>query len=259
MNCGVYKITDIKTGDYYIGSSKNLRVRKNQHYSDMRCGRHTNSHLQRVYNKGRDLSFEVYIYTRPEDRFIYEQRCLDILKPELNKTLDALAPMDGKNHSKEYCEIQRQRALNPNSPLKRPEAIANRSGDNHYMRQPDYDKSKHPSKNPEIVAKRNIKISGDNHYMNNPNWDRNNHSGKLPKVRAAVSARMTGEKHPQSKLTLEQVIEIILSNKSYSELMAEYGIKRSQVCRIKTRQSWEIAHKILDEKNALTNNEGTLL
>jgi hypothetical protein len=259
MNCGVYKITDVETGDFYIGSSKSIRVRKTQHFSDLRNNRHKNSHLQGIYNKGRDLKFEIYILTRPEDRLLFEQRCLDILDPKLNKTSDVAAPMEGKNHSDEYVEIQRKRALSPDSPLKTQNAIAARSGDNHYMRRPGYDKNKHPSKNPDVVAKRNLKISGDNHYMNNENWDKNNHSGKLPKVRAAVSARMTGEKHPQSKLTLKQAIEIILSDKSYSELMAEYGIKRSQVSRIKTRKSWISAHKILDEKRMLMDNKGTFL
>ena len=73
INCGVYKITDVETGDFYIGSSKEIRVRRNQHFSDLRCGRHANDHLQSLHNNGRELRFEVYIATRPEDRLFFEQ------------------------------------------------------------------------------------------------------------------------------------------------------------------------------------------
>ena len=244
MNSGVYKITDTATGDYYIGSSKNLRVRKTQHYSDMRCERHANSHVQSIYNQGRNLSFEVYIYTRPEDRIVFEQRCLDILKPVLNQTLDALAPMDGKTHSPEYVEKLRELAFSPDSPFKRPEVVASRSGDNHYMRQPDYDSSKHPSKNPEITAKRAKSISK---TMLSDGFQ---HPCKRPEVRqklkeAAKKIDRSGEKHPQAKLTLQQVLEIIKSNKSYNTLVEEYGISLSQIARIKTGKSWKNAHKIL--------------
>ena len=247
MDCGIYKITDVATGDYYIGSSKEIKVRRTQHYSDLRCGRHANSHLQSIHNKGRELKFELIIATRPNDRIMYEQRCLDLLEPVLNKALDAVAPMEGKTHSEEYCELQRQRALSPDSPLKSPEAVANRSGDNHYMRRPDYDKSKHPSKNPEAVAKRTAKVSGDNHYTKKPNYNPENHPMKSPEARAKKSESMTGEKHPRSKLTLGQAIEIIISDKSCEDLINEYGIKATQVSRIKTRKSWQSAYKIINE------------
>jgi group I intron endonuclease len=107
MNCGVYKITDVETGQFYIGSAKNLRVRKSGHFSQLKQSKHGNLHLQRIHNKGRNLSFEVYIYTRSEDRLMFEQRCLDILKPELNKSLDAKAPMSGRKHSKKTLELMR--------------------------------------------------------------------------------------------------------------------------------------------------------
>jgi len=196
FDCGVYKITDIETGDFYIGSAKKLHIRKTQHFSDLKNGRHANGHLQHIYNKNRKLKFEVYIITSSEDRLFFEQRCIDMLEPKLNKTLNALAPMDGKTHSEEYVGKLRERALSPDSPLKSASAVAARSGDNHYMRRADYDKSKHPSKNPEIVAKRKEKISGDNHYMRSPDYDRNSHMSKKPEVREKLSQKISGKKHP---------------------------------------------------------------
>ena len=257
INCGVYKITDVETGDFYIGSSKEIRVRRNQHFSDLRCGRHKNDHLQRLHNNGRKLTFEIYIATRPEDRLFYEQICLDKLNPKLNKTFDALAPMEGKTHSEEYREIQRQKALSPESPLKRPDVIARISGDNHYMRRPGYDKSTHPSKNPEIVAKRTAKIFSSSERRAEY-AARMAEIAKRPEVRAIVSAAMSGENHHQAKLSLEKAIEIILTPKSYDEIIKEYGIQRSQVCRIKLGKSWMCARKIIEQILNSNDSDETL-
>lgn len=190
MNCGVYKITDAETGRFYIGSSMDIRTRRTQHFSDLRHGRHRNAILQAIHDKGRSLEFSVYIVTRPEDRLMFEQRCIDLLKPALNLTQDTLAPMEGKTHSDAYKEVQRQRAFSEDSPLRSAAAVAARSGDNHYMRQPGYDPGKHPSKNPEIVAKRREKISGDNHYARRPGYV-SKHKGR-PKS----GKILRGEKHP---------------------------------------------------------------
>jgi hypothetical protein len=254
MNCGVYKITDIETGDFYIGSAKKLRIRKTQHFSDLKNGRHENDHLQHIYNKNRELRFEAYILTRPEDRLFFEQRCIDMLEPKLNKTLNALAPMDGKTHSEEYVGKLRERALSPDSPLKSASAVAARSGDNHYMRRADYDKSKHPSKNPEIVAKRTKNIFSDESKLE-PYIERIVRYNKSPEGRAAKSAQMTGEKHPQSKLTLLQAIEIIISNKKLADISSEYGICLSQASNVKRGNSWACARTIINEIN---NSDETL-
>jgi hypothetical protein len=234
-----------------------LRVRRTQHFSDLRHNRHANSHLQGIHNKGRKLIFELYIATRPEDRLFFEQRCLDYLLPELNETFDALAPMEGKTHSDEYVEIQRQRALSPDSPLKTKEAVAARSGDNHYMRRPGYDKNKHPSKNPEIVAKRTKKTSGENHYTHKDGYVSHMFGHSNPMKNADIAAKMSGENHPQAKLSLGDAIEIILSDKSYSQLMSDYGIMRTGVSRIKTQKLWKSAFKIIEDikKSDLTIKE----
>jgi len=58
---GVYKILNITTGDYYIGSSVNLYHRICQHYSKLRKNIHGNSKLQNSYNKYGESSFKVEI------------------------------------------------------------------------------------------------------------------------------------------------------------------------------------------------------
>ena len=50
---------------------------------------------------------------------------------------------------------------------KREEVKSKLSGNNHYMKRDDYDKSTHNSKNPETLSKR----SGDNHWMKQKTYD----------------------------------------------------------------------------------------
>ncbi len=48
---GVYKITCLSSGKYYIGYSKNVKRRFNAHKSGLKRNKHQNQHLQKSYNK----------------------------------------------------------------------------------------------------------------------------------------------------------------------------------------------------------------
>lgn len=83
MNSGIYKITCLENGRFYIGSAKNFKKRWSRHLNDLRNNKHDNVHLQRAYNKyGRDgFSFEVVEECDIGDLLILEQFYLDELKP----------------------------------------------------------------------------------------------------------------------------------------------------------------------------------
>lgn len=51
MSVGVYKITNIITGKFYIGSSKNIETRLKRHFKALETNTHGNKHLQNSYNK----------------------------------------------------------------------------------------------------------------------------------------------------------------------------------------------------------------
>ncbi|MDK2600541.1 NUMOD3 domain-containing DNA-binding protein [Bacillus stercoris] len=68
MTSGVYKITNIVTGKYYIGSSYNCEERWKGHLKGLRNSKHVNNHLQHAFDKyGIDnFTFEI-IHALPVD------------------------------------------------------------------------------------------------------------------------------------------------------------------------------------------------
>ncbi len=84
---GIYKITNIITEDFYIGSSVDLRSRINQHKSKLKNRSHPNNYLQNVYNKYgiNNLSFEIVEHVDNKINLIFkEQFYIDTLNPRYN-------------------------------------------------------------------------------------------------------------------------------------------------------------------------------
>lgn len=110
MNSGIYKITNTINDKIYIGSSINLRQRKSRHFTDLKAGRHDNSHLQRAFKKygAKFFQFEV-IFTCPISELIrIEQIFLDNYKPEYNMLTKAYASF-GYKHTLESLKKMSER------------------------------------------------------------------------------------------------------------------------------------------------------
>ena len=58
---GIYRIWNTMNGKNYVGQTNNLRIRKNHHFTDLRCGVHHNNHLQNSWNKYGEEEFEFEI------------------------------------------------------------------------------------------------------------------------------------------------------------------------------------------------------
>jgi group I intron endonuclease len=59
---GIYKILNLLTGHFYIGSATmDFARRFRQHRSDLKLGKHRNIHLQRAYNRDGVSNFEFQI------------------------------------------------------------------------------------------------------------------------------------------------------------------------------------------------------
>ena len=80
MTVGLYKITNIVNGKFYIGSSIDIQRRwRDGHISKLNCGNHDNLHLQRAWNKyGQTrFKFELYRICTPTNLLGEEQKELD--------------------------------------------------------------------------------------------------------------------------------------------------------------------------------------
>lgn len=72
---GIYKIVNLVNGHVYIGESYHCLQRKRQHLRELKKNRHSNSHLQRAWNKYGKENFKfIIIETCPENiRYLRER------------------------------------------------------------------------------------------------------------------------------------------------------------------------------------------
>lgn len=57
MISGIYKILNVITGDFYIGSAKSIKDRWWRHKKDLRGNRHHSVYMQRSFNKYGEIAF----------------------------------------------------------------------------------------------------------------------------------------------------------------------------------------------------------
>lgn len=83
---GIYQIRNTANGKVYVGSSKLLKRRIQQHRSALRAGTHRSKHLQRAWNiQGEEtFAFEPLITCAQSMLIWYEQQFIDQLHPEYN-------------------------------------------------------------------------------------------------------------------------------------------------------------------------------
>ena len=109
MKAGIYKITNILNGKFYIGSTNNFYKRKHNHFSKLGLGKHHNSHLQSSWNKygSENFIFEI-ISICPEEYLIrLEQWFIDNLKPKYNQL-----PKAGSSRGRIISEEEKERLRN---------------------------------------------------------------------------------------------------------------------------------------------------
>ena len=84
---GIYKITNTITGDFYIGSSKNVKSRWRSHKWPSTWNRYPNKQLYKDMQKyGIDkFAFEILEVVEPEELKVTEQQFIETLKPTYNQ------------------------------------------------------------------------------------------------------------------------------------------------------------------------------
>lgn len=126
MAQGIYKIINIITNDFYIGSSVNIERRWKTHRNELMRGIHHNAKLLNAYHKYGKYSFEysiVQIIKDVNSLITIEQLYLDEQKPTYNICTTAGNSLNRKHseaakqkmsaiklgvrRNKEFCEIMR--------------------------------------------------------------------------------------------------------------------------------------------------------
>ena len=117
-NCGVYCIRCKVNNKAYIGSSKNIKKRWNEHKSLLKTGMHDNKQLQEDYNKyGADnFLYLILINCEPQMLFKYESMYILLFGTmHINKGYNITLPYKTQLYNTEYkplykapvqCKIQ---------------------------------------------------------------------------------------------------------------------------------------------------------
>lgn len=103
LNCGIYMIKNVVTGDFYIGQSIHINQRKIDHLFDFRHNQHHSPRMQNAYNKyGEDkFVFSTLIVCEPFELTRYEQALVDLLDPPYNMCKECMESPRGVKHSDE--------------------------------------------------------------------------------------------------------------------------------------------------------------
>jgi group I intron endonuclease len=84
---GIYLIQNIITGEKYVGSSRDVNHRRNQHFSELKKEEHRNQRLQNSYTTYKESNFIFSVLEEvknKDDLVVREQYWIDTLNPEFN-------------------------------------------------------------------------------------------------------------------------------------------------------------------------------
>lgn len=86
MKSGIYRIQNIRTGDFYIGSTKDFSKRMVLHYNLLRRKKHHNARLQNSFNKHGEsvFIFGIVEICEPEVALERESYYFQLWKPKYN-------------------------------------------------------------------------------------------------------------------------------------------------------------------------------
>ena len=113
--CGIYKITNTITGDFYIGSSKDINRRWTQHKRPSRWNDNPNNPLYLDMRKYGIENFVFEVIEEAEENFLKEkeQQFIEMLKPTYNQmNAKGLNIERQKEYKKEYHKTEKYKEYN---------------------------------------------------------------------------------------------------------------------------------------------------
>lgn len=211
---GVYMIKNLVNQKFYVGSSKNIRRRIQEHKTKLRANKHRNLKLQNAWNKyeEKNFIFEVIEFCEKDFTLEVEQRYLDLFKPyepEIGYNLcDSAYTVRGFQHSQEFKERMQKRML------------GNKNAEGRVYTEQEK----------QIVSKRfkGKKLTEE-------------HKGKIRESNIGKSHVYKGESVNTAKLTEHQVL--LIKEKSDNgvkirSLMKEFGVSKSTIDSIRAKKTW---------------------
>lgn len=212
-------IKNTRNGKKYIGSTKNGRSRKNEHFSLLRKGRHHCDYLQHAWNAEEDKSvfqFSMFIYCKKEQLLALEQSCFDHMKPEYNTSLIA-------DRVEMTDETRRKIAAAATGRPQTEEHRKKNSDANSGKNNPMY------GRNHTKEARKKISIA----RTLNP------FRGHCPEMYEKIKPKISGENSVHAKLTENDVRDILKSKRPGREMAAKYNVSEAAISNIRNGKSWK--------------------
>lgn len=133
FNCGIYCIKNKITNKVYVGSSTNIKRRRNFHFNSLNKNKHHSIKLQRTYEKYGKENFKHFVLE------YCDKNNLDVLEKEwiayfnsyhngYNSTDEVGAPWRGKKQPEEVKKLQKctpVKIINPNGEVVNDYSISN--------------------------------------------------------------------------------------------------------------------------------------
>jgi group I intron endonuclease len=248
-NCGIYRILNTRNGKFYIGSSKNLKSRKSDHFKTLRSDRHHSIKLQRAWNKHQDKSFvfEPILFCNEEMLITYEQQFLNFYKPQYNMSLiagrmDAITRAKATENAIKFYSSEDGKACCKNRAKKSRKTIldrglqrGNNNGNSILTEQDVINIAKSEKSSKELAKFYNVSFYAIDDIRSRRSWkhlsleikEYDNYKGLI------------GEKNHKAKLTEKDVCDIDKSDKSVKELSELYGVKIGTIYDILSRRIWK--------------------
>ena len=251
---GVYKITNTKTGLYYIGSSIDVEKRWKSHLHDLRYNCHNNKYLQNSFNKHGEKCFEFSVIEEctketvreREDYWINELHATDHSKgfnilPTSNVGMGVSMSDETKRKISLACSMDK----NGNFGRKHtPEELKlmhdNRWGEN-YIKKPrkkyNYgSKAKYTKEERSQMAKDRMTVE-----VREKIARKRTGMKASDELRQKYSRMRSGDKNSNCKLSKEVILQIyddMASGVNYKIVCSKYNICQSTAYKIKRKEYW---------------------
>ena len=209
LNCGVYQIRNLINGKLYIGSGRDLRQRKSDHFSTLKNQNHKNAHLQNAYNfyGEENFAFEILGYTDIDHLIPVEDMLIKFFRVYDRNFGYNIRKNADNNLGMKHSEATRKKM-----------SLLQRGENNGNYGKPQSQEAKEKISKSNTGKKRTEEVNKQNSFLH------------------------SGSKNPAAKLNEDQVLEIrkmIYEGVHYLTIMENFHLSQTNFYRIKNNKIWK--------------------